>query len=103
MGVNRINITGTLTSAERPRDCGWLSCKAILVADGGFTFPCYATGPAAKQLLEYHRGDYIVITGHLSKSPERELQVVAQECREWMPAEQKSPTKLGNHPRFVGS
>jgi len=103
MGLNRTSITGTLTSVERMRDCGWLACKAVLVADSGFTFPVYATGPAAKQLLEYHPGDYIVITGHLSKSPERALQVTAQEVREWVEADGDAPTKLGNHPRWVES
>jgi len=73
---NEVRLSGVLESVTALRRQGWVCCTAILETDGHFPVQLYATSEAANLLMEeFHKGDYIAVKGHLSRSPRGEFQV----------------------------
>jgi hypothetical protein len=97
VGVNQVKISGTLVSIDAPRNKGWISCKALLETDGGWTVSIYATAQAAIQLSErFHPEDSVVVVGHLSRNPQGDLQIAAHELRPGdRPREPKGVREMG--------
>ena len=73
---NEVRLSGVLESVTALRRQRWTCCTATIECDGRFPVQLYATSEAASLLMhEFHKGDYIVVRGHLSMSPRGEFQV----------------------------
>jgi len=73
---NDVRLSGVLESVTDLRKKSWFCCTAMIECDGHFPVQLYATSEAASLLMhEFHKGDYIVVKGHLSLSPRGQFQV----------------------------
>jgi len=78
---------------------GWTCCKTTLDCEGRFDVQIFANSTAARLLLEeFHKGDRIVVRGHLSMSPAKQFQIVVQHVAI---CEGNPVTTLENRPRLA--
>jgi hypothetical protein len=76
MGVNRITVSGILETIGQPRFAqGWTSLHATIGTDSGCSLPLFAKDDAARTLATFRAGDFLLVVGHLSRSPAGALQV----------------------------
>jgi hypothetical protein len=67
--VNEVRITGTLLNISPALRDGCIGCRAVIAYDSrhpGREVVLFAKGPVAKELLDYHQGEYVFAMGSIS-------------------------------------